>query len=288
MPVKFLIISVFFYICKKSNIFFLNFRVFPMNYIPSEEENLFALDTDIFFPGLSVDCVILGFHNRDLKILLNKFSYIDNWMLPGGFVYKEEDVDASAYRVLSSRTGLKNTYLRQFYTFGDCSRTKMEENTRIVEKNVDEYAENHWFLQRFISVAYYALVEYSKVEVFVEDKFDKTKWFPINEIPELYGDHNKIVEKALQTLRQQLDYIPIGYELLPEKFTLSELRSIYETLLNKVLDRRNFQRKILSLDIIDKLDQIRKTWGKRPTTLYTFNKERYAEAVKNGISFVNW
>lgn len=259
-----------------------------MNYIPSEDENLFALDTEIFFPGISVDCVILGFHDRDLKILLNKFNYTDHWMLPGGFVYNGEDLDQSAYRVLTTRTGLKNTYLRQFYTFGDSDRTKMDQNKRIVQKNIDRYDQNHWFLQRFISIGYYALVEYSKVKVSVEDKLDQTKWFPIHEIPELYGDHNKIVEKALQTLRQQLDYIPIGYELLPEKFTISELRSIYETLLNKTLDRRNFQRKILSLDMIDKLDETRKTWGNRPTTLYAFNKEHYSEAVKNGISFVSW
>ena len=259
-----------------------------MNYIPSEDENLFVLDSNIFLPGVSVDCVILGFHDRDLKVLLNKFNYTDNWMLPGGFVYQGEAVDESAYRVLSTRTGLKDTYLRQFHTFGDCNRTKIEQNTKIVEQTTDNYTNEHWFLQRFVSIAYYALVEYSKVKVSVEDKLDQTQWFPIHEIPELYGDHNKIIDKAIQTLRQQLDYIPIGYELLPEKFTLSELRIIYETLLNKTLDRRNFQRKILSLNIIEKLDETRRKWGNRPTTLYSFNKEYYTEAIKNGISFVNW
>lgn len=258
-----------------------------MKKVVDEIDNIFELNTDTFFPGISVDCVILGFCDRDLKILLNKFNYNDQWMLPGGFVFKQENVTDAAYRILSTRTGLKDVFLRQFYTFGDCNRTKLEQNTKMLKRNLDDHPINHWFLQRFISVAYYVLVDYSKVKVTVDDKEEMIGWFSLHDIPDLYSDHNQIIEKAIKTLRQQIDYIPFGYELLPEKFTLTDLRTIYETLLDKTLDRRNFQRKILSLNLLDKLKETRKVWGSRPTTLYSFNKERYKEALEHGTSLIS-
>jgi 8-oxo-dGTP diphosphatase len=245
-------------------------------------------DGQEFCPSLSVDCVILGFHEGTLKILLNKFKNHTKWMLPGGFVFKTENVDAAAYRVLKHRTGLDNIYLRQFHLFGDYDRTKIDENEQMMKENNVEADAQHWFLQRFVSVGYYALVEYSKVHITTDADSEDIAWFHFDEIPQLYSDHNKIIDKALATIRQQIDYIPFGFELLPDKFALSELRIIYETLIGKQLDRRNFQRKILSLGLINKLDEVRKKWGYRSATLYEFDKEKYDEALDKGTSLINW
>lgn len=254
----------------------------------NRESNIFAIDTSAFFSGVSVDCVIIGFHDKHLKILLNKFHYNDQWMLPGGFVFKGEDVDAAAYRILSTRTGLKNVYLRQFHTFGDADRIKLDQNTKMLQKSLNNTFDEHWFLQRFISISYYALVEYSRANILVDIEEEEAKWFSLDDIPALYSDHNKILEKARDNLRQHIDYIPFCYELLPEKFSLSDLRIIYEVLLGKSLDRRNFQRKILSSNLIEKTEEIRKNRGSRPTALYSFNKEQYREVFENGIPMVNW
>ncbi|WP_165021023.1 MULTISPECIES: NUDIX hydrolase [unclassified Dysgonomonas] len=230
-------------------------------------------------PSVSVDCVIFGFHEGTLKILLNKFKFHGTWMLPGGFVYKKEDVDDAAYRILKSRTGLDKVYLEQFHLFGNHNRTNIQENEKILNQ-IDmgsEKPEHHWFLNRFVSVGYYAFVEYSKVEVYTADGED-LRWHHIDEIPQLYSDHNKIIEKAILTIRSQIGNIPIGYELLPEKFAMTELRIIYETIFNKKLDRRNFQRKMLSTGLINKLDETSKKWGIKSATLFSFNKEKYEHA----------
>lgn len=250
--------------------------------------DFYLTDPKVFLPGFSVDCVILAFQNKHVKILLNKFHYNDKWMLPGGFVYKNENVDEAAYRVLKERAGLSNVYLRQFYLFGDKNRTNFEENEKMLNANDVKNQNDHWFLQRFVSLGYYALVQFDKVKVKADPNFEDIQWFSLDEIPELYSDHNNILDKALNTIRKQIDYIPFGYELLPPKFVLSELRVIYEALLGKQLDRRNFQRKIMSLNLLDKLNESKKEKGKRSTTLYSFNKERYKDALENGISLVNW
>lgn len=252
------------------------------------EQNIFILDENEFQQGISIDCVIIGFHEGTLKVLLNKFIHFDKWMLPGGFVYKDEGINEAAIRLLTERTRLEKIFLRQFHTFGDCNRTNNTENKDISNNGQYRLMNTDWLLQRFITIGYFALVDYSKIELPAISNQDAVKWFDINELPELYADHNKIVAQALISIRQQLDYIPFGLELLPKKFALSELRLTYETLLGKELDRRNFQRKIMTLDILEKLDELRKNWGHRTATLYSFDEEKYKKAVENGISLVNW
>jgi hypothetical protein len=232
----------------------------------------------VYQQGVSVDCVVFGFHDRMLKVLLTKFNFFHKWMLPVGFIMKDEDMDAAAYRVLKKRTGLDNIYLYQFHTFGSTVRPNLKEHRDIMAK-MGLKDDRHWIAQRFISIGYCALVEYSKVHIRPNIN-EEIRWFNINEIPSLYSDHNNIVEKALSTIRTQIEIRPIGYKLLPEKFPLSELRIIYETILGQELDRRNFQRKILSSGYLTKLDEVHVKIGQKPTTLFAFDKEKCEEALK--------
>lgn len=252
----------------------------------TDHNNVLFLPAEKLLPSVSVDSVILGFHDGKMKILLNKFETHNEWMLPGGFVYHNENIDDAAYRLLKSRTGLEHIYLQQFHFFGNANRTNIEENKKMLdERNIPHEIDGvkHWFLNRFVTAAYYALVEYSKVKVFPQDG-ESVDWIDIEDISNLYSDHNEIINKAISTIRTQLGNIPIGRELLPEKFTISELRIIYETILNKKIDRRNFQRNMISNGFIVKLEETCKKWGVKSTALYSFDKERYDEALKNGFS----
>lgn len=255
---------------------------------PSNYKTIMRKDPKIYLPSVSVDCIIFGFHDGILKILLNKFDSNPKWMLPGGFVYRDENVNHAAHRILSTRTGLEEIYLKQFYLFGDAGRINPDEVKHILTTDTDYPERNpHWLLERFVSVGYYALVEYSKLKVRAADS-EKVQWFHIDEIPELYGDHNAIIEKAIRSIRAQINSIPIGYELLAEKFTMSDLRIIYETILGRKLDRRNFQRKMLASGFIYKLNEVSKKWGCKSTTLFSFDKEKYIHALKNGTAYSEW
>lgn len=250
-------------------------------------KQLLKTDSKKFQPGISVDCVIIGFHEGTLKVLLNRFRGYNKWMLPGGFILHTENVDDSAYRILSSRTSLKDIYLKQFHFFGDANRTKLDENEELLKLQgytTPEEIEQHWLMQRFVSAGYYALVEYSKVKVSANPE-EEIEWFEIHNLPELYSDHQHIIDTAILSIRKQINYTPIGYELLPEKFTLTELRLIYETILDKKLDRRNFQRKILSLGYICKLDETQKKLGFKETSMYSFDKDKYMNALDNNLTF---
>ncbi len=221
-----------------------------------------------------------------MKILLNRLNYYDKWMLPGGFVYMDEHVDHAAVRTLTQRTGLKDIYLKQFHLFGNYDRVSSEESRSMfsrMEQMNPTPNDPAWFMQRFISVGYYAFVEYSRTHIPLNEN-EEIKWFTLAEVSGLYADHNAIIEKAVSTLRGQLNSVPIGYELLPEKFTLAQLRTIYEILLDKPLDRRNFQRKILSTGLVVKLNELHRRYGYKSAGLYRFDKEKYEEALLNGIS----
>jgi hypothetical protein len=251
-----------------------------------EYQKFWNLKAEDFLPGVSVDSVIFGFREGSLYVLLNRFENHAQWMLPGGFVRRNEDVDAAAYRVLKLRTGLNNVYLQQFYLFGDKDRTKIKEQKKLLQENNVDFTDGekklHWMLKRYVSVGYYAFVEYGKVSI--NSKFDgEVKWFEISQIPPLYSDHNAIINKAISTIRIYIGYIPVCYELLPEKFTMSELRGVYEAILGKYLDRRNFQRKILSLGILDELEEKTKRFGVKTTTLFSFNDKKLNVALNSGL-----
>lgn len=233
-----------------------------------------------FLSHLSVDCVIFGFHENELKVLLLEWKDSKRWCLPGGFILKDEHIDDAAVRILKLRTGLDKIYLRQFYAFGDPARDRKKHGIK-PPPGVTE----SWLMDRFITLGYWALVEFSKV-VPAPDEFSLScKWWDVMDLPKLILDHNDIVGKALDSLRSHLHDYPIGKDLLPEKFTMPELQRLYETILDKEIDRRNFQKKILSLDILDRLKELKYGGAHKAPYLYKFNQRKYEAALKQGIKF---
>ncbi len=229
----------------------------------------------IYLPHLSIDCVVFGFNDASLKVLITKIKDQHLWALPGGYVLKNESLIDGANRILFSRTGAENIYLQQFKVFGDLNRS---------EGFFEEYPDTVWNKQRFISIGYYALVDYSQVNLVIDEISDACEWKDINELPEFMMDHRVIFDKALLTLRKQLNHKPIGYNLLPQKFTMPELQKLYEIILGKKLNRGNFYRKMLRYDILLKLDESRKGGAHKAPDLYQFDLEKYQNALKNGLS----
>lgn len=235
-----------------------------------------------YLESVSLDCVIFGFHNSQLKVLLLKMKYTHEWALPGGFVKLNETVEEAAARVLRERTSVGDIFLKQFRVFSDPERSKINPAVKDLIESGD-HPDMEWFEKRFISIGMYALVDFTKV-IAVPDYFsEEAVWKSLDEIGTLMLDHNLIVQKALNTLRLQISYQPIGYNLMYEKFTMPELQSLYETILGKTLDRRNFQRKILSFDILTKLPETKKGGAHKAPFLYEFNIENYKKALENGL-----
>ena len=210
-----------------------------------------------FIKNIAIDTVIFGFHDNQLKVLLIKYKHTSLFALPGGFIREKEDLNAAARRVASERTGLDHIFLEQFYVFGDYSRYDPEPFKSMMRLNGINPPDNHWLLHRFISVGYYALVDFVKVKPKPAIIFDSCEWYHLNNLPNLIQDHNQIIKKALETLRANLDEKLIGFNLLPQDFTMGELQKLYETILGKELLRPAFQRKMLSLGI---LERVAKKW----------------------------
>jgi ADP-ribose pyrophosphatase YjhB (NUDIX family) len=232
---------------------------------------------------ISLDCVIFGFHENELKILVLDLKYTKEHALPGGFLKTEETLENAAKRVLKERTGLDNIFLKQFKVFSEPGRSKTNPAIQDLIKS-DVHPDLEFFAKRFISVGFYALVDFTQVNPQPDFFSDKCEWKNLDEIRSLIIDHPKIVEKALDVLRLQLNNQPIGYNLLPEKFTMPELQKLYETILGKKLDRRNFQRKMLSYKILNRLGELKEGRAYKAPFLYEFNIENYQKALKNGLS----
>lgn len=239
-------------------------------------------ETKNYLNSVSLDCVVFGFHDNQLKVLLLKMKYSHEWALPGGFVQLDESVENAAKRVLKERTGLDNIFLKQFRVFSDPQRSKMNPAVHDLVKS-GANPDLAWFARRFISIGFYALVDFTKAVPKPDQFSEKAEWKNLNEIEKLIIDHNLILQKALNTLRVQISYQPIGYNLMPEKFTMPELQKLYETILGKKLDRRNFQRKILSFGILTKLPETKKGGAHKAPFLYEFNLENYKIALENGL-----
>ncbi|MBB6127545.1 NUDIX hydrolase [Mucilaginibacter lappiensis] len=210
-----------------------------------------------YLPGLAIDTVIFGFHDDELKVLILSYKDTSLYALPGGFVHTEEDVNEAARRVLFSRTGLTNIFLDQFYVFGDKSRYDASSLKTIMKARGFTPPEDHWLLKRFVSVGYYALVDFTKAIPTPDSISDSCDWFSLDKLPPLMQDHQQIIDKALQTLQANLDHKLIGFNLLSDDFTMGDLQRLYETVLNKKLIRAAFQRKMLGLGI---LERIAKKW----------------------------
>lgn len=227
-------------------------------------------DESQFIPHLAYDSVVFGFSKGKLKILLMEYHATGWFALPGGFVHKNEDLEDAVKRGLYERTGLKEIYLEQFYTFGNVARHQPEVMKTILEANGHLVPNNYWMLDRFFSTAYYALIDFEKVSLTPDALSDSISWFEVNHLPALILDHQKIVEKALQTLRVNLDRKLIGGNLLPDRFTMNELQSVYEAILGEKLRRTSFQRKMLSLDILERHEKLFTGKSHKAPYLYSF------------------
>lgn len=220
----------------------------------------------VFRPALAVDSIIFGFDEEALKLLLIKRDLEPEkgkWSLMGGFLQEHETLDEAAIRVLQKLTGLQDIYMEQLKAFGDLNRDPVE---------------------RTISVAYYALINIKEHNAELIKKHS-AKWFSFSEIPQLIFDHNEMVKTAISRLRYRTSVQPIGFELLPEKFTMRQLQKLYEAILNQKLDKRNFTKKIQQLDILMKLDEKDVSSSRKGSYLYKFDRFKYEHKVRDGFTF---
>ena len=223
-----------------------------------------------YLPHIAYDCVIFGFSGGRLKILLLEYHNTAWLALPGGFVKQDENLDDAVYRGLQERTGLDTIYLEQFHTFGNVDRHQPAVMKTILTSSQFSLTEYALLLDRFISVGYYALINYKTVKPQPDALSDSIDWYFVDELPELIFKHEEIVQKALESLRLNLDRKLVGMNLLPPKFTMKELQKVYEAILGKSLRRTTFQRKILSLGILERHEKRFNGKAHKAPYLYSF------------------
>jgi 8-oxo-dGTP diphosphatase len=239
--------------------------------------------TSQFVPHLSLDCVVFGFHENQLKILLLQLPHQKEKALPGGYVMIDETLEEAAIRILKERTGIGDLFLQQFHTFSRIDRVKTNFPRKSLKKLGFPDSTLKWLSNRFITVGFYALVEYSKVVPSPDELSESCDWYDLGDAGTLMMDHNEILNKALDCLRLQLNHQPVGLNLLPEKFTMPELQKMYETILGKKLDRRNFQRKVKSYNILEDLHERKAGVAHKAPFLYRFNVQNYTLALNEGL-----
>jgi 8-oxo-dGTP diphosphatase len=218
-------------------------------------------------PALTLDCVVFGLDDNALQVLLIQRDlepFAGSWALPGGFLRLDEQLEAGARRELAEEAGLHPPYLEQLCTIGTIGRDPRE---------------------RVVTVAYFALVNIRDHAIRAATDARAAAWFAVDDLPTLAFDHEKIVATAHQRLRGKLSYCPIGFELLPPRFPLSQLQHVYETILERKLDRRNFRRKILSFGLVVETDEVQQDVAHRAARLFTFDREAYQRLTEQGILF---
>jgi len=217
--------------------------------------------------NLSIDCVIFGFDEGELKTLFIKRNTEPGYgmmALPGGFVGIKEELDAAPARRLKDLTGIENLFMRQFYTFGEVGRFP---------------------LHRVITIAYYALVKISHYKLNVGEDAQECCWISVKDVPNMPFDHRQIFDAALIKLREQVRMEPIGFNLLPEKFTITELQSLYESILDTKFDKRNFRKKLAKMNLLVDTKQKQKNVSHRAANLYKFDEKTYQKLLKKGFTF---
>lgn len=218
-------------------------------------------------PALTVDIVIFALDEAELRVMLVERGldpFAGRWALPGGFVHVGESLEEAARRELQEETGLTKIFLEQLYTFGAPQRDPRE---------------------HVVTVAYYALVNIEGHNVKASTDARDAAWYSLQDLPSLAFDHESIIDTAIERLRGKVRYQPIGFELLPRKFTLRQLQSLYEIVLDRELDKRNFRKKIHALDILSPLDEVEKDVAHRAAQLFRFDKKKYDRLTKQGFNF---
>lgn len=238
-----------------------------------------------YLRNVGVDNVIFGYHEKELKVLLQQPILNERWTVTGGYIARTETIDEAANRIAFERTGLNGLFLQQFRSFGTPERSKVNAFTagKLKEITGMEIPDDSWIFDYFVSVAFYTLTEFSKVEPKAAAMEAACEWWPVSELPPMMFDHQMIIGEALRALRLHIAHYPIGYELLPEKFTLPEIHSLYETILDKSLDMRNFAKRLKATGITVKLNETKSIGAHRSPFLYMFDKKRYAEGLETGV-----
>ncbi|WP_347173851.1 NUDIX hydrolase [Polaribacter uvawellassae] len=216
---------------------------------------------------LSVDAVVFGYEQGNISVLLIKRKYDPfkgQWAIPGGFVENDESLEDAVERELFEETGIKINYLEQLYTFGKPNRDPRG---------------------RVVSIAYFGLVRPNAFKLYASTDAEQAQWFNIKDLPKLSFDHKEILKTAIERLQGKITYEPIGFELLDKKFPFSDLEKLYTTLLGREIDRRNFRKKIVGLNVLDELDEKVSKGSGRPANLFQFNQIRYFQLKKEGIIF---
>ncbi|WP_439132043.1 NUDIX hydrolase [Polaribacter sp.] len=216
---------------------------------------------------LTVDAVVFGYEEGKITVLLIKRKYEpfkNKWAIPGGFILDDESLEEAVERELFEETGVKINYLEQLYTFGNPERDPRG---------------------RIVSIAYFGLVRPDTFRLFASTDAEAAQWFAIDDLPELSFDHKSILEMAIKRLQGKITYEPIGFELLDQKFPFSDLEKLYSTLLGRKVDRRNFRKKIIGLNVLDELEEKVSKGSGRPANLFQFNTKRYFQLKKEGIIF---
>ena len=229
-------------------------------------QQLRSENREFFRIAISVDCVIFGFDNNELKVLLIKSDleeFRDQWSLLGDLVGPDEDLDSASYRVLKNRTGLDDVYLEQVYTFGNINRHPAG---------------------RVITTAYYSLINVKDHQLSLEH--NELHWHPVKDITTLAFDHKKILDTCLKRLQSKIEDHPIVFNLLPEKFSLRELQTLYESILGVKMDRRNFRKKFFLMDWLVDLDELEQDVPHRPGKLYRFNTSKFSNGKKKNRKVV--
>jgi 8-oxo-dGTP diphosphatase len=250
-------------------------------------EEMFELMIRDSIPGHSIDCVVLGYENLHLKLLLLKWKKSDLWSLPGGFIHKTEHMDDAAKRILAERTGLDTIFLSQFHTFGNHGRRdigKLIKNFEYRSKQTQTTVD--WFKQRFITTGYFALVDIRESNPVPDALSESCSWVDINQLPDLIFDHDEIVRLAMAHIKIQLNYLPFGISMLPERFTMTELQKLYEGFLGRPLDRSNFQKKMLKLGIFIRHEKQLLGGAHKAPWLYSFDRNKYDALLEKGIGFI--
>lgn len=241
-----------------------------------------AIEEENVIQQVSIDCVIFGYQQQQLKVLVSKLNLKgDFWALPRGSIGQNEGIDEAARRILEERTGMKDIYLEQFRVFGDAGRSNNQFLQRLFNLNQERFSELgfterdlEWFTKRFISIGYYALVDINKVTPSKTVLDASIDWYNLNDLPSMIIDHNQMVYTALETLRFYLNQKLNAFNLLPETFTMKEVQELYQTIFSeKNFTRNNFQKMILDLDVLERLEKKFTGGAHKAPYLYRFKRE---------------
>lgn len=239
-------------------------------------------NSQTYIPQLAIDCVIFGYKDNGLKVLVSKLNLKGEiYSLPNGFIFQNEGIDEAAHRILRERTGISNIFLEHYKNFGKAERTNRVLFENIFEQNREHFAgevklaqeDIDWLTSRFISLGYYALVDINKVTPTKSDLDESMEWYSIHELPNLMMDHEEMIKTALKSLQLNLDNNIIVLNLLPETFTMKEVQNLYETIFEDTYARNNFQKKILDLNVLERLEKKFTGAQNKAPYLYRFRKE---------------